>query len=130
MKKILIWGILVFSLLLLTSCTIGIFFTLHFTETTDVISVRTGQYFTITLTENPSTGYSWEGPFIGDEAIVQLVVASRKRSIEAVPNVGGPTEVTWKFKALSPGSTTIIFKYRRSWETEPIDTKIFSVYVR
>ncbi len=129
MKKISILGL--FTLLLfLTSCTIGIYFTLHFTEATDVISVRTGQYFTITLTENPSTGYSWEGPFIGDETIVQLVFASRKRSIEAVPNVGEPIEVTWEFEALSPGTTTITFRYRRPWETTPIKTKTFSVYVR
>jgi len=130
MKKIFVLIFLASLLLSLTSCTIGIFFTLHFTETTDVISVRTGQYFTITLTENPSTGYLWEGPFIEDESIVRLVLASRGKSIEAIPNVGEPTESTWEFEALSPGTTTITFRYERPWETIPIKTKIFSVYVR
>ncbi len=126
MKKIFIWGILVGLMFFLTSCTSGVLPTLNFTADTQAISVKVGQHFTITLQENASTGYIWEDPVISDTSVVKLVKSPRASKDELV---GAPEDVTWEFEALAEGSATITFEYKRPWESEPAETKIFSVEV-
>ena len=41
----------------------------------------------------------------------------------------GGTEL-FRFKGLSKGKTEITFKYKRSWETETLDTKVFTVDIK
>ncbi len=47
---------------------------------------------------------------------------------ENIVGAGG-TEL-FRFKGLSKGETEITFNYKRSWETEIIDTKVFTVEVQ
>ena len=83
----------------------------------------------IALESNPTTGYSWVAEF--DAAMLELVEETfelGEYTKQGLVGVGG-TEL-FRFKGLSCGKTEITFKYKRSWETETLDTKVFTVEVQ
>ncbi len=124
MKRYFIF-FLVFLLLGLTGCGI----TLDITSDDVAYTVKVGDVFTITLEENPSTGYTWQGPTISDESIVELI--GGPETFGGNPNVvGAPNKIRWTFKAKAKGSTIITFKSIRPWENDPIDKKNFSIIVK
>ena len=83
----------------------------------------------IALESNPSTGYSWEAEY--DDAMLELVEETFEPGEYAKENIvgAGGTEL-FRFKGLSKGETEITFNYKRSWETEVLDTKVFTVEVK
>ena len=83
----------------------------------------------IALESNPTTGYSWEAEF--NAAMLELVEESFEPGEYAKENIvgAGGTEL-FRFKGLSKGKTEITFNYKRSWEVEVLDTKVFTVEVK
>jgi len=83
----------------------------------------------IALGSNPSTGYSWEADF--DDAILELVEETFELGEYAKQGLlgAGGTEL-FRFKGISSGKTEVTFKYKRPWETETLDTKVFTVEVK
>ena len=83
----------------------------------------------IALESNPTTGYSWEAEY--DAAMLALVEETFEPGEYAKENIvgAGGTEL-FRFKGLSKGETEITFNYKRSWETEVLDTKVFTVEVK
>ena len=83
----------------------------------------------IALESNPTTGYSWEAEF--DAAMLELVEETFELGEYAQQGLvgAGGTEF-FRFKGLSSGKTDITFKYKRSWETETLDTKVFTVEIK
>jgi len=89
-----------------------------------------GDNLTITLEENPTTGYVWSLK-MGTENIVAL------ESDEYIPIhtsenvVGSGGNHVWIFKGVSKGETVLTFKYYRPWEKEEsaIETRVFNVIV-
>jgi predicted secreted protein len=77
----------------------------------EVISVESGQEFTIPLLSNPSTGYTWRETH--DTGLLALVVYQPKQP----PSTGGPIIVggggtdNFRFKALVKGKGIIVFEY-------------------
>jgi len=82
----------------------------------------------IALESNPTTGYSWEAEY--DTATLELVEETFELGEYANQSIvgAGGTEL-FRFKGLSKGETKITFNYKRSWETEILDTKVFTVEV-
>ncbi len=78
-----------------------------------IITVNSGDTFTIKLNENPSTGYSWNLT-LGNG--LQLV--SDQYTAKEVPSgiVGSGGYHEWVVKAVSPGSYVITGIYKRPWE--------------
>ncbi|MDD5604439.1 MAG: protease inhibitor I42 family protein [Dehalococcoidales bacterium] len=83
----------------------------------------------IALESNPSTGYRWEAVY--NTEMLELVEETFEPGEFAKENIvgAGGTEL-FRFKALNKGQTDITFKYKRSWETEVLETKIFTVEIK
>ena len=83
----------------------------------------------IALESNPSTGYSWEASY--DQAQLELVDENYEPGQNAQQGLigAGGTEI-FRFKALKSGQTQITMSYKRSWETEVLEQKVFTVDVK
>jgi inhibitor of cysteine peptidase len=90
------------------------------------IGIGVGQEFVIVLGANPTTGYDWEVSL--DETILELVEKTYKLAEEAEHEIVGAGGVDYfRFKALKAGEAEITLVYKRSWEEEGIDQKVFTV---
>lgn len=83
----------------------------------------------VTLEENPSTGYSWHY-VIEDESVLSLV---KENPIGGKPgaSVGAPNEHVWTFKGIGGGESVVEFKYYREWEGAggSVDSRSYLVVV-
>jgi len=89
-----------------------------------------GDKLTITLEENPTTGYVWTLK-VGTDNIVMLE-SDEYIPVQTSANVvGSGGKHVWNFKGVSKGETMLTFKYYRPWEKEDtaIETRIFTVIV-
>ena len=92
------------------------------------IDIGIGQEFIIAIGANPTTGYDWEVSL--DETILELVEKTYKPAEEAEHEIVGAGGVDYfRFKALKAGETEITMVYKRSWEEEGIDQKLFTVNI-
>jgi inhibitor of cysteine peptidase len=83
----------------------------------------------IALESNPTTGYSWQASC--DSTILELVEEAFELGIYAKENIvgAGGTQL-FRYKALKSGEAEIIFVYKRSWEPEILDIKVFTVDIK
>ena len=92
------------------------------------VNVKANQEFIIALGANPTTGYDWEESF--DKTMLQLVNKTYKTSEESEQEVTGAGGVDYfRFKALKAGTTEIKMDYKRSWEEESAEQKVFTVNI-
>jgi len=92
------------------------------------VSLTVGAQLWIVLSGNASTGYVWEVTDL-DTAVLELT-ATTSRSQCTIPMPGCGQVETWKFTALSPGSTVLNMVYHRPWEdVEPSRTFTLTVTV-
>lgn len=93
------------------------------------INIRVDQQFTIALDSNPTTGYRWEAQF--DESLLRLVETKFEPGEPARPGiygVGGKERFT--FQGLRQGKTYVTLSYKRPWEEEPIEQRMFTVNIK
>jgi inhibitor of cysteine peptidase len=83
----------------------------------------------IALDSNPTTGYSWQTSY--DEAMLELVEETYELGEFAKQGLvgAGGTEL-FRFKALKKGEVEITMVYKRSWEEEILQQKVFTVDVK
>jgi len=83
----------------------------------------------IALESNPTTGYSWEASY--DETMLELVEETYELGEYAKQGVvgAGGTEL-FRFRALNSGEVEITMVYKRPWEEEILDQKVFKVDVK
>lgn len=83
----------------------------------------------VTLEENPSTGYSWHY-VIEDEGVLSLVKENPIGG-QSGGMVGAPNEHVWTFKGIGGGESRIEFKYYREWEGggASVDSRSYLVVV-
>lgn len=115
--------ILVFNLLMFSGCTSNKMVLPSGSEVE-------GDKLTITLEENPTTGFVWTLK-MGTENIVSLE-SDEYIPVQTSENVvGSGGNHVWIFKGISKGETVLTFKYYRPWEKEDtaIETRIFTVIV-
>jgi len=92
------------------------------------IDIGVNQEFVIAIGANPTTGYDWEVSL--DEAILELVEKTYKLAEEAEHEIVGAGGVDYfRFRALKAGEAEITMVYKRSWEEEGIDQKVFTVNI-
>jgi len=93
------------------------------------IDIGVNQEFIIAIGANPTTGYDWEVSL--DETMLELVEMTYKLAEEAEEYevVGGSGIDYFRFRALKAGETEITMVYKRSWEEEDIDQKLFTVNI-
>ena len=88
------------------------------------LKIKPGENFTLSLDGNPTTGYTWEPQF--DTNYIKL---NWKKFEPFSELVGGGGKEKFEFQAIKSGETEIIFIYRRSWEKEAANKKIYKIIV-
>jgi inhibitor of cysteine peptidase len=91
----------------------------------EAITVSKGHEFTITLQSNPGTGYQWIPTF--NTTILNLV--SHEYKPASTKLLGSPGTDVFTFKAINHDTDTVKMIYKRSWEKEFVQEKIFIVNV-
>lgn len=92
------------------------------------LTIATGETFTFSAEENPSTGYAWSAAF--DSAVIEAG-ASNFTPRDTAPDVVGAGGVrTMEFKGKAAGKTQLVLNYARSWESDsPARTVTYEVEV-
>lgn len=90
------------------------------------INVKNGDTFTITLRENPTTGYIWSESY--DQNFLEL------KSSNYIPNMpilcGSGGIRIFEFKALKTGETSLIMAKSRPWDNcLPVDLIFYNVNI-
>lgn len=88
------------------------------------VVVRQGAPFVINLSADPSTGVGWV--LTNDPGATVWRIGGPDYTPDPIPagmmGVGGTT--TWRFRGKAPGTTTLEFAYRRSWEKDVPPAKV------
>lgn len=92
------------------------------------ISIGVEQEFIIALDSNPTTGYDWEESY--DDSMLSLVDDRYEPDEKAEGLVGAGGTQYFQFKALKAGQTEITLVYKRPWETEILEQKVFNVEIK
>ena len=93
------------------------------------IDIGVNQEFVIAIGANPTTGYDWEVSL--DETILELVEKTYKPAEEAEHEIAGAGGVDYfRFKAVKAGEVELAMVYKRPWEEEGIDHKVFKVDIK
>jgi inhibitor of cysteine peptidase len=97
-----------------------------YTDPGQTIEIGVNQQFVLALGSNPTTGYSWQESH--DMAMVELVEKIYKEQAkQGVVGAGGVEY--FRFKALKIGTTEITLVYKRPWEQEIIEEKVFAINI-
>ncbi len=117
-------GLILFGLTL-TACTGG---AQNITESMDgqTVTVKAGESFTIKLSGNPTTGYGWQMADVDTSIVQQDGKTAYKMDL---PIAGSGGMYTYHFKTVSAGTTTLNFKYLRSWEKDKAPYKTFTITI-
>jgi predicted secreted protein len=98
-------------------------------EGTATITGRPGDFATIELAADPSTGYSWMLVGHADPRIVTLMESDYEPAKSSAAGVPGYQR--WTFRFGSPGTATLTFGYGRTWANAPAEkATMFNVTVR
>lgn len=91
------------------------------------IEIGVGDEFIVALESNPTTGYQWEVDF--DESFLELVLDEFEpgEAEEGMVGVGGKQKFT--FEGLKAGETELTLTYKRSWEEDFAEQKVFLVSI-
>lgn len=90
------------------------------------VELNKGQFLTVSLEGNPTTGFTWEAADLDDQILRQVGEAQFSPDSDLI-GAGGTQ--TLRFEALNSGQTTLGLVYRRPWEDKSDPLKIFSVRV-
>ncbi|RIE07392.1 protease inhibitor I42 family protein [Candidatus Cryosericum odellii] len=98
--------------------------------TGDTFETTTGKTFTIALDANATSGYNWTQT-TKNTNVVEYVDIAYVAVAPGAQVVGGSGTVTFTFKAVGKGTTTISFAYARPWESvPPAQTRTITVTVK
>jgi len=126
-KKILILIVIaVLATCLLAGCAGGV---KTYTDPAQTINVSVNQEFIIALGSNPTTGFTWHRSH--DTTMLELIEKTYEPSEEAEQGLIGAGGIEYfRFKVLKAGKTEITMVYKRPWEEEIIDQKVFIVNIK
>ena len=126
MKKVLVLvTVAMLAIFLVAGCGGGV---KTYTDSGQAISIGVNQEFAIALGSNPTTGYEWQESH--DNTMLELVERTYQPGEEAKQDMVGTGGVEYyRFKALKTGKTEITMDYKRAWEKEVADHKVFTVNI-
>jgi len=100
-----------------------------YSDSGQTINIGVNQEFVIALGSNPTTGYMWQESY--DEDMLKLVESKYEMGEEAKQGVVGAGGVDYfRFKTLTKGETEITLVYKRPWQEEFLEQKIFKVNIK
>lgn len=77
----------------------------------------------LTLSENPSTGYSWQLDQAASRGIGSRVSIEDRGHQAGAALPGAPGVHQWTVRGVSPGRAKVVFVYRRPWESAIAETR-------
>lgn len=92
-----------------------------------IVGVKVGERFIIALDSNPTTGYEW-----GVEFEPNFITHDDERDrnfYRTSEDIGAGGKEEFEFQPLKSGKTEIIMRYKRAWEAEAIEEKVFNVEI-
>jgi len=92
------------------------------------ISVGIEDEFIIALDSNPTTGYDWEESH--DPYKLILVEKKYEPDEKAAGLVGAGGTQYFRFTSQKTGETEVTFTYKRPWETDYTEQKVFKVDIK
>ncbi|MBX3693137.1 MAG: protease inhibitor I42 family protein [Dokdonella sp.] len=98
-----------------------------------IVEAAVDDVLSVSLRGNVSTGYVWERvDDDGSGVLVRMLgpVAATGAAKDDRPAVGGPTTALWRFRAQTPGETTLRLRYWRPWEKDSKQVREISWSVR
>lgn len=98
----------------------------EYTDPSQGIEIGIGEQFIIALESNPTTGYEWEVDF--DESLLELARSDFTPAKTGLTGAGG--EQTFTFEGLKAGKTEVTLTYKRQWEQDFADQKVFVVSIK
>ena len=87
------------------------------------IKTKFDQVFAISLELVPSTGYTW----VAEYDLTMLELLKPPTFTPDSSAIGGGAVEIFEFKTKQVGKTQIKMMYKREWEPQPRDVKIFQV---
>jgi inhibitor of cysteine peptidase len=140
MKSVVFFGIIYMILLplLALGCntgaepkTVEISLNQFATDNNQTVNIELGKdsSLTVKLGSNGTTGYAWADAIISDTGVIKQ---SNKNYVgpEDTALVGAGGTDVWTFDSLKAGTSTITFKYGRSWEPNGLYTLTINVTVK
>ncbi len=93
------------------------------------VTLAVGQDLLVTLDSNPTTGYDWEVDAAPDAAVLTMGerVYVPTPVDPGISGSGGAT--TTRFTAVAAGTTSIVLRYKRSWEDDTAGDELVTVDV-
>jgi len=125
MKKFMV---LVMASILMVSLLAGCGGVKTYVDPEEKITVGIEDEFIIALDSNPTTGYDWEESH--DPYKLILIEKKYEPDEKAAGLVGAGGTQYFRFTSQKTGGTEITFTYKRSWETEILEQKVFNVNVK
>jgi predicted secreted protein len=78
--------------------------------------IAAGSDISVALCSNPSTGFAWEEPTLGDSSVVRLVDRSYQAPGDAtLPVVGAAGGEVLTFRSVAAGTATVSVRYSQPW---------------
>jgi predicted secreted protein len=91
-------------------------------EASNTRAVQVGKQFAIDLEAMPGAGYMWEmTPPSGQVELISQAVVSISKAI------GGNSTQRFLLVARLPGSYSLEFKLKRTWEADSVKTSVFTI---
>lgn len=94
------------------------------TELIEFIESSPYQEFELVLRSNPQNGYLWYPPDLKDDDIIILL----KEIKEPLPKYTGCKQHFF-FRSIKQGEKTFEFIYRRSWEEDAYQKKMYKIVI-
>jgi len=124
-RHCLILVVLITAALMLTACN-GKTIKINADDNGTTIEMKKGETLVLSITGNPTTGYTWEIESV-DQNILQSAGEADYKSDSMLIGSGGTYK--FKFTALNPGSTPLKLKYWRSFDHDNPPVETFEVKI-
>ncbi|MFC1912903.1 protease inhibitor I42 family protein [Chloroflexota bacterium] len=100
-----------------------------YTDSGRAINTSINQEFVIALGSNPTTGYSWQASY--DQSRLELIggESTYQARKDEQGTVGAGGIEYFRFKSLKAGEAELTMVYKRPWEEEILERKVFTVNV-
>lgn len=97
----------------------------------EYIAISKNEVLKIDLSDNPSTGYSWELIEKRNDNIVRQedpVYSPSDQAISGMVGAGGTS--TYRFKGMKEGDAYFVFEYKRQWEKDKPPARSYTLHVK
>ncbi|MFC1932977.1 protease inhibitor I42 family protein [Chloroflexota bacterium] len=115
----------ILAVCLITGCGGGV---KTYLDAEKTISTSIEKEFIIALDSNPTTGYDWEESHDPYKLILVEEKYTPDEKAEGLVGTGGTQY--FRFTSQKTGKTEITFRYKRPWETEILEQKVFNVEIK